>query len=132
MILGAVLSLGVGACDKAADDEHKANVAQTEADQKIAAAHASFLKLREDYRHTTTGNLVDLDRDVESLAAKAKQASGQPRADLDARLLQIQQSRSAFMRDYASLDTAAGATWDDTRLRLDKEWVALKALVDKS
>jgi hypothetical protein len=132
LILGAVLSLGAVACDKAVDDEKKASVAQTEADQKVADAHASFMKLREDYRHATTVNLVDLDRDVDSLAAKAKQSSGKTRADLDARLLEIQASRSAFMKDYASLDSVAGASWDDTKVRLDKEWTDLKALVDKS
>jgi hypothetical protein len=132
LILGAALSLGAAACDKAVDDEKKANVAQTEADQKVADAHASFMKLREDYRHTTTVNLVDLDRDVDSLASKAKQSSGKTKADMDARLVEIQVSRSAFMKDYASLDNVAGASWDDAKVRLDKEWTSLKALVDKS
>jgi len=142
-ILGAILCVGsVAACDQAADDEKKVNVANAEAndkiaqankdaDQKIAAAQASFMKLREDYRHATTTNLVDLDRDVDNLAAKSKQASGQPRADMDARLQQIRASRTMFMKDYDSLEGATGATWDSTRVRLDKEWLDLKALVDK-
>ena len=143
MILGAVVLLGsTAACDKAADDEKKANVAQAEADekialatkeadQKIAAARAGFMKLREDYRHTTTQNLVELDRDVDGLAAKAKQASGKARTDLDAHLAQIQAGRGAFVRDYEALDATSGAIWDASKARLDKEWLDLKALVDK-
>jgi hypothetical protein len=143
LILGLVLSAGLAAgCDKASDDQNKINAAEAEAsqkiaeatreaDQKISAAHASFLKLREDYRHTTTQNLAALDRDVDGLASKAQQASGQARADLDARLTRIHAGRDAFARDYQSLDSAAGAAWDDTRVRLDKEWQDLKALVDK-
>jgi len=51
----------------------KANSAQAEADEKIAAARADFMKLREDYRHATTNNLVELDRKVSDLATKAGQ-----------------------------------------------------------
>jgi hypothetical protein len=143
IIVSIFLSVGlVAGCDKASDDERKANVAQTEAndkiatatrdaDQKIAAAHASFMKLREDYRHATNTHLVDLDRDVDSLASKASQATGKAKADLDARLAQIHGGRDAFARDYASLDSATGAAWDDAKARLDAEWTALKALVDK-
>jgi len=143
LILGLLLSGGLAAgCDKAADNQNKINAAAAEAntkiteataaaDQKISAAHASFLKLREDYRHATTQNLVALDRDVDSLTAKAQLASGQARADLDARLVRIHASRDAFSRDYASLDAAVGAAWDDSKARLDKEWQDLKALVDK-
>ncbi len=143
LILGVILSVGLAAgCDKAADDQHKADVAEIEAnekiavitreaDQKVAAANASFMKLREDYRHTTTQNLVDLDRDVDGLVAKAQQASGQAKADLDARIQRIHADRRAFGKDYQSLDAATGAAWDDAKARLDKEWQSLKALVDK-
>ncbi len=143
LILGLVLSGGLAAgCDKAADDQNKINAAaaeantkiaeaNTQADQKISAANASFSKLREDYRHATTQNLVALDRDVDSLAAKAQLASGQARADLDARLQRIHAGRDAFFRDYASLDAAVGAQWDESKARLDKEWQDLKTLVDQ-
>jgi hypothetical protein len=143
LILGVVLSVGfVAGCDKASDDQNKVNAAEAEANEKIAqatkeagqkvsAAHASFMKLREDYRHMTAENLVDLDRDVDGLASKAQQATGQARADLDARLQRIHASRDAFARDYASLDGTVGAAWDSTKARLDKEWQDLKALVDK-
>src|SRR5579862_650544 len=61
----------------------KVDHAQAEADGKIAAARADFMKLREDYRHTTTNNLVDLDHKVADLATKATQSTGKQRTDLD-------------------------------------------------
>jgi hypothetical protein len=110
----------------------KVDNAQAEADEKIAAARADFMKLREDYRHTTTSNLVDLDHKVADLATKASQSSGKQRTDLDANLKLIHASRDAFARDYQSLDAAAASTWDGAKTRLDKEWTDLKALVDKA
>lgn len=110
----------------------KANSAQAEADEKIAAARADFMKLREDYRHTTTNNLVDLDHKVTGLQVKANQASGKLKVDLDANLKMIYASRDAFNRDYQSLDAAVASTWDSAKTRLDKEWTDLKALVDKA
>ncbi len=110
----------------------KVNSAQAEADEKIAAARADFMKLREDYRHTTTNNLVDLDHKVADLAAKASKSTGKQKVDRDANLKVIYASRDAFGRDYQSLDVAAASTWDSAKTRLDKEWTDLKALVDKA
>ena len=80
VILTGAISAGALACDKAADDQQKATVAQTEAndkiatakreegqkvvaaqgeaDTKIAAAQATFSSRVEDYRHTASENLV--------------------------------------------------------------------------
>jgi hypothetical protein len=147
------LALTVG-CERASDDEAKAvqsqteanekivaankqadektAAAQAEADMKIAAANASFLKLREDYRHKVTNDLVDLDRKIEELEARSKVASDKTKADIEANLVPIRVKRSAFMTDFDSLGTASATTWDDIRARLDKEWAELKALVDKA
>jgi hypothetical protein len=150
-----VLSLTLAAaCDNASSDARKAEVAQTEAndksagamkvaddavksaqaeaDEKIAAAQADFLKLREDYRHTVTTNLVELDRKTANLTAKLDQLHGKERADLDTSLRQIHSTRDAFARDYQSLEGDSARTWDNTKFRLDKEWTDLKALVDKA
>src|ERR1700689_2770983 len=92
-ILAAVLASG---CDKGIDDQTKATTAQAEANDKIATAtkeadqkilaaqaeadkktadaNASFMKLREDYRHQTTTNLVDLDYKVGVLEATSRSA----------------------------------------------------------
>lgn len=140
----AVLFVGLGSagCRNATDDARAAAVATSEANEKIAAANreserkvseanASFLKLREDYRHKTTNNLVVLDRDVEGLAAQAKQATGKAKIDLEARLVRVRAGREAFVRHYAGLENATGVVWDSTRVSLDEEWVTLKELVDK-
>jgi len=157
MLAAAVLSvLLTAACDKdkAADEQSKANTAQNvatdkaaeankeadqkirnaqaEADKKVAEAQAGFMKLREDYRHKTTTDLVDLDKKVEELDAKAKKANGKAKTDLETALKQIRSSRDTFATDYKSIETASATTWDATKVRLDKEWTDLKALVDKA
>lgn len=155
ILTSAILSLMLtAACGKATDDQQKANTAVreanekiiatnaeadkkvasavNEADKQIAEAQASFMKRREDYRHLTTVNLVDLDRKVDVLVAKAKAASGKERIDLDASLKQIRVSRADFATDYGTLETASALTWDSIQARLDKEWTALKSLVDKA
>jgi hypothetical protein len=147
--LGLVLALASG-CNKAADEQQKAVNAQTqandkivqanqdavnaqaEADKKIAEAQANFLKMREDYRHETTTNLVDLDKKIADLEAKEKTSTGKKKADLDAQLTQIRARREAFANDWKSIETASASTWDATKNRLDKEWSDLKNLVERA
>ncbi len=141
-------------CDKAIDDRNNANhsqaladekidaankeadqkivAAQAEADKKIGEAYAHFMKLREDYRHQTTNNLVELDREVDVLEANSKTATSKAKADLEAHLDRIHTKRTEFASDYKAIEAASAVTWDDTKARLDKEWTELKALVDKA
>jgi hypothetical protein len=150
-VLAGFLAVG---CDKAIDDQTKANNAQTEANDKIAAAtkeadqkivaaqseadkkaadaNANFMKLREDYRHLTANNLVDLDYKVGVLEANSRSAANKAKVDLDANLNRIHTKRSEFSADYGAIEAASAMTWDDTKARLDKEWSELKALVDKA
>jgi hypothetical protein len=151
VLLSAFLATG---CNNAADDERKANQSQIEANEKIAAAakeavrvsvaaqatadksisaaNAAFLKLREDYRHQTTINLASLDHKVDVLAANAAVAEASVKAQRDASLQQIRSMRSAFGADYGALESASASTWDDAKARVEKEWLDLKALVDKA
>ncbi|MGA2449089.1 MAG: hypothetical protein ABTD50_10465 [Polyangiaceae bacterium] len=112
--------------------EHKMRDAQQEADRKVAEAQAGFMKLREDYRHTTTENLVDLDHKVDDLEGKARQSFGKSRAGLDANLKQIHAYRDAFQIDFKRLEAVTALTWDAEKARLDKEWTQLQTLVDKA
>jgi hypothetical protein len=114
------------------DSDQKVKNAQQDEDKKVAEAQAGFMKVREDYRHVTTMNLVDLDHKVDDLQAKSKQSSGKAKTDLDASLKQIHADRGAFETDYRSIETATAATWDGAKARLDKEWTQLKTLVDKA
>ncbi len=149
-----VSALLTAACNKASDDQQKVNMAQAEAngkiaaaateatqkavtaqaeaDKKVAEAEAHFTRLRADYRHSTTVSLADLDRKVGDLEAKAKTATGKARTDLDANLKQIHAGREIFVADYRTLETSGAATWDAAQVRLDKEWTDLKALVDRA
>jgi hypothetical protein len=114
------------------ESDQKVKNAQQDEDKKVAEAQAGFMKMREDYRHVTAMNLVDLDHKVDDLQAKAKQSSGKAKTDLDANLKLIQVDRGAFETDYKSLETATAATWDGAKARLDKEWTQLKTRVDKA
>jgi hypothetical protein len=147
------LAFAVG-CNKAADEQRKAdearaeanekiveanneatkkiNYAESQADEKVAEAQASFLKMREDFRHDMNEKVVELDKDIAELEAKAKTATGKAKADLDARLPQIRTQREAFAADYKTVDGATAVTWDGTKQRLEKEWKELKDAVDKA
>jgi vacuolar-type H+-ATPase subunit E/Vma4 len=151
LVLSAVLSAG---CDKAIDDQMKANNSQNEANEKIAAAgkeaerkglsaqaeadkriaqaYASFMKLREDYRHQTANSLVDLDHKVDLLEANARGVPSKIKPDIDANLRRIHAMRTEFDSDYSRLESASATTWDDAKARLDKELADLKSLVDKA
>ena len=100
--------------------------AQSEADKKIITAQADFAKTREDYRHTVQSNVDDLTKRLADLEVKAKTTPS-----LHATVATLRAQQDAFITDYQSLASASPATWDATKTRLDKEWTALKAAVDK-
>lgn len=146
------LSLATG-CDRAADDQAKANSAQAEAnkkiaevkdeahdkvnsaqaeaDKKIASAQGDFSKRREDFRHKVETDVIDLDKKINVLEAKAKTATGKAKADLDANLASIRTRRASLATDVRGLETASATTWDDTKSRLEKQISDLKTAIDK-
>lgn len=156
ILAGAMLSLVVltAGCDQAADEQAKATQAQidanakiaavkteadarvksaqSDADKKIAEAQASFMKLREEYRHTTALNLADLDKKIADLDAKVQKVTGKPKSELEQSLKQIRISRERFTVDFNALETASASSWDNAKAALDKESADLKALVDKA
>lgn len=148
------LSLALAAgCNKAQDEQHKAdearaeadkkvneanreatdkiNAAQAEADKKVADAQASFLKLREDYRHKVSEDLVSVDKSISDLDAKAKTAKGKTKTELDAALPNIRSMRETVTSEYRSLELASALTWDDAKARVDKAVDDLKKAIDK-
>jgi hypothetical protein len=153
-IFAVSLGLAVVGCNRAADEQRKAdearaeadrkaaevsqdsqqriNSAQAEADEKIAEANASFLKMREDYRHDMTQKLVELDKDIAELEAKAKSATGKAKAKIESNLPSIRQMRDDFVRDYRGVEAASASTWDATKDRLNKSWDELEKAVDRA
>lgn len=141
-------------CDKAADEQRNAdearaeadrktneanreatttiNAAQAEADKKVAEAQANFLKMREEYRHKATENLIEVDKDIAELEAGAKTAKGKAKTELEARLPNLRTQRESVASEYKSLELASSTTWDETKVRVDKAIDNLKSAVNKA
>lgn len=149
------LSLALAAgCNKAADEQRKAdearaeadnkvieanreasekvNAARAEEDKKVAEAQADFLKIREDYRHKVTEDLTGVDKEIAELEAKAKTATGKTKTTLDANLPNVRTLRENVSNEYRSLELASAITWDDAKGRVDKAVDELKKAVDKA
>lgn len=146
------LSLAAG-CNKAQDEQRKAdearaeadekvteanreatdkiNAAQAEADKKVADAQANFLKLREDYRHSVNEDLVKVDKNIADLDAKSQTAKGKTKTEIDAALPSIRTLRENVNTEYRSLELASALTWDDAKARVDKAVDELKKAIDK-
>jgi hypothetical protein len=147
------LSLAAG-CNKAQDEQRKAdearaeadekvteanreatdkiNAAQAEADKKVADAQANFLKLREDYRHSVNEDLVKVDKNIADLDAKSQTAKGKTKTEIDAALPSIRTLRENVNTEYRSLELASALTWDDAKARVDKAVDELKKAIDKA
>jgi len=147
----AVLALAAG-CNRAADEQRKAdearveaneeitearreanvkiNAARAEANNEVAEATANFNKLREDYRRDTNDRIIALDKEIAEVDSKAMTATGKVKADRDANLAQIRARRETFRSEYNSLETATAATWDSAKERVEKAWNELKKSVD--
>lgn len=153
--LGVVLMMtGAVACDKAADQQKKADQARAEADtkigdanreaadkinaaradedKKVAEAQANFLKLREDYRHKVTEDLVSVDKDIADLEAKAKSATGKTKGKIEAELPNIHSLRENVTSEYRSLEFSSALSWDTAKGRVEKAFDDLKKAVDKA
>ena len=149
------LSLALAAgCNKAADEQRKAdearadadkevteanreaadkvNAARAEEDKKVADAQASFLKIREDYRHKVTEDLTGIDKDIADLEAKSKTATGKAKSTLDSNLPNVRTLRENVANEYRSLELASAITWDDAKGRVDKAVDELKKAIDKA
>ena len=145
-----LLSAPLVACDKPGEKEQKAEgranmqaqeardeasrkaaEAQAEADKKIATARIDFDKVRDDYRASRRLDLADLNQKLAGLDLRERAATGQKKADLDQKLPLVRAQRDAFIADLSSVQFDTAATWDDTRVRLDREWDALEASVDQ-
>lgn len=153
LCMAVSLTLAAG-CNKAVDEQQKAdnaraeadnkvaeanrdatdkiNAAQAEADKKVAEAQASFLKLREDYRHKVNEDLTSVDKDIADLEAKSKTATGKTKTNIEAALPNIRSLRESVTTEYRSLELASAITWDDAKARVDKAVDDLKKAVDKA
>ena len=152
---GAVLiAIGALGCNKAADEQKKAdearseadkkvgeasndaaekiNAARADADKKVAEAQANFLKLREDYRHKITEDLVSVDKDIANLEAKAKTATGKTKAQIEAALPDIRAQRENLSSEYRSLEFSSAVSWDNAKARVEKAYDDLKKAIDKA
>lgn len=141
-------------CNKAADEQQKAdearieadkkvtdanqdasdkiNAARAEADKKVADAQAGFLKLREDYRHSVTEDLVTVDKNIADLDAKGLTAKGKAKTDIEAAMPNIRSLREAVTAEYRSLEMSSALTWDASKARVDKAVDDLKKAIDKA
>jgi len=114
------------------DASEKINAARAEADKKVADAQANFLKLREDYRHNVTEDLVSVDKSIADLDAKALTAKGKTKTEIDAAMPNIRSLRENVSTEYRSLEMASALTWDDAKARVDKAVDDLKKAIDKA
>lgn len=114
------------------DASEKINAARAEADKKVADAQAGFLKLREDYRHSVTEDLVKVDKSIADLDAKALTAKGKAKTEIEAAMPNIRALRDSVMTEYRSLEMASALTWDASKARVDKAVDDLKKAIDKA
>ena len=115
-----------------AEADKKINGAQAEADKKVAAVQADFAKTIEDYRHSTQTNLDDLNKKIDTLDAKVQTLKGKPKTDLQTAVGELRIKRDTYVADRKALETTTATAWDSTKAKLDKEWTDLKAMADKA
>jgi hypothetical protein len=153
-VAAIVLGFGLVGCEKAADQQQKAdaaredaqkkvqdanqeatdkiNAAREEETRKVAEAQANFLKIREDYRHSISEDLTKLDARIAELEAKAKTATGKTKTTLDTNLANVRSLRENVNTEYRSLEYSSALTWDKVKANVDKAHDDLKKAVDSA
>jgi hypothetical protein len=106
--------------------------AQAADDKDMSGAPTDFEKNREEYLHGRATDLQELDTKIVALESKEKVAKDKAKAELQDALSAIGVKRDAFVRDLNALHNATAAAWDEAKTKLEREWDALKAAVDKA
>lgn len=141
-------------CNRAADEQQKADDARADANQEIAEAHqeaqreiqsardeaseeiakanANFGKMRAEALADVNRKLADLDREIAALETKLAGASGDAKANLEAKLPEVRRLREAFVSEYRLLESAAATTWDQTKERVNQALEKLDQAVDNA
>ena len=104
----------------------------TTADHDMSGVRTDFEKNREDYMHARDADLVDLDKRIAALEVKEKAAKHLAKEELQASLSAIRDKRDAFVRDMNALGKTTATGWDQAKAKVEQEWNALKAAVDKA
>ncbi len=104
------------------DAKRKVDQAQSEATQKIQKANADFQMTVSVYRAGKQKDLADADKGIADLTAAATTATGKKKAGLDSSLSGIRVQREAFVRVWKTLDDVTPASFDATRVNIDKSY----------
>ena len=79
-----------------------------------------FNESRREFRAKTERDLAALDRAIETLEAKAAQASGQAKQDLDAALVKARAARRTAQQSLEGADTVLEATWGSFKEKVER------------
>ena len=104
----------------------------TAADKDMSGVRTDFEKNREEYMHARDADLVDLDKRIAALEAKEKATKDRAKEELRTNLSAIRERRDAFVRDMKALGNTTAIAWDQAKAKVEQEWNALKAAVDKA
>lgn len=128
-----VLTIGPlsAGCNNTSQSAEKVDAAQNDATKKVTSA-GDFATAQQDYRHWVQVNLDVLTKELDDLDAKASSADNTAHVDLAATVRKLRAQRAAFVADAKSIESATVDTWDETKTRLDKEWIELKTAADKA
>jgi small-conductance mechanosensitive channel len=146
--IGTVALLLAMGCENAADQQRKANEAQTEANEKslearadadraareaqldanreISAAQEKFSKLREDFRHDMRDKLTEVDKEIADLRSQSSVATGKKKEKIVANLPIIDERRALLDDAFRRLDQASATSWDEAKGEVEKRWDELK------
>ncbi len=88
-------------------------------------------RVRNEYRHSVTFNLAELDRRILHLRVHARTATAEVKEHFDVSLKAIGSSRDRLASDLRALDAATDSGWTAAKTALDRELFVLTALIEK-
>jgi len=103
--------------------------AQAEMRDKVGAAQADFQHERDDYRRDREQDIKELDDKIFKIQSRADSAQAATRGRLEQSLATI---RAALASDVNAIDNVAASAWDEFKTKVDNEYTALKAHIDKA
>jgi len=117
-------------CEETEREQRRVNQARPHLVGRIKIVQASIVRMREDYRHSTSLAVGELENRLSDLELKVASSSGNARNDLESKVRRLKASRAAFLADFRALERIPAQTWAEARAKLDREWKDLTALAE--
>lgn len=103
-----------------------------EAKEALQATQEYTAQQKQAFQKAMQGELVAMERHIDSLKAESRKASGQARADLQLAIQELEQKKAVAAQKLAKLQSSSAQAWTDASSATNKAMEDMKKSYEKA